>query len=536
MADGCVSSGSAEASASGLRVLEAGGNAADAVASMVLTQTVTSLGATCLGGEAAGIVFMAGAAAPVVICGQGRAPVSVSLERWRAAAPRGSIHAAATPALFGFACELLAGFGTWTLAQASAAMRALLREGRPPAHRDTTLRQWIETRTGRILDAEPPRYVVPQHGWWCDLAATMDALCVAEARCAGSLVRGLEAAVDAFYRGETAGRLARWYEHSGAFLGAADLAGFAATREAPVTTRYRGFDVHKCGPWTQGPMLVVALQILDAASIADMDYGSADYLHTVIEALKAALADRNRHMGDPGFVDVPLVGLLDRDYARARAAQIDPRRAAPALVSGTPAGAIAARSRIAPGYRADPGTVCCIACDRWGNMVAATPSGVGSTAGSGGDSGVTHGTRLLGCSLEDGDPNLLVAGKRPRTTLSPTIVTRDGRGVLAISSPGGDLQDQVALQLILKAAHLGLSGPNLGNPRADPVVAVHVRGGRVQVSVNAAVRDDVAGDLRARGHDLFLLEADLANLGGGMIYRDDDSRGYRVTGHAPASA
>jgi gamma-glutamyltranspeptidase/glutathione hydrolase len=234
--------------------------------------------------------------------------------------------------------------------------------------------------------------------------------------------------------------------------------------EAVATVRFAGAEIHTCGAWCQGPVLGQALNILDAGQLATAGHNSVDYLHAVVEAMKLAFADREAFYGDPRHVEVPLAGLLDAGYGRARRALIDPLRASPEMPAcGAPAGATATRRQVGQALRRegvpaapprDTSYICVV--DRWGNTVSATPSDVSF------ESPVVPGTGLVPSSrgsqswLAEGHPSRVAPGKRPRLTPSPAMAVAPGRFVLPFGTPGGDVQAQAMLQVFLNINVFGM--------------------------------------------------------------------------------
>jgi gamma-glutamyltranspeptidase/glutathione hydrolase len=533
----CVSSGSAEASEAGLEILKAGGNAADAAAGMLLTLSVTNLGAVCPGGEAAGIVAMADAGGPSVICGQGRAPLSNAVASWDPNSARGGIQDATTPALISYVCTLLKRFGTVSLAKASSSMLEQLRNGRLTSHFDTGLKREITTLTGEFVQPGQATMHPDLREWQTDLAATINRLLEQEARHAETRQLGIQAAHQEFYQGETASLLSAWYKEKHALLSGDDLNACTSAIEAPVTTTFGDFEVHSSGPWAQGPLLNMVLNTVKAAGIEDLDYGSAEYLHTVIEAMKLGFADRDRYLADPDYAEIPLDSLLDVAYAGTRARIIESRyaevRPSPGLIKMN-SGVTGRNSSDLRGRSSS--TVCCLVSDHQGNVVITTSSGVGSIAGAGGQTGVTHGTRMRAFDLHPDHQNAVAPGKRPRSTLAPFIVTRRGRVVIGYSSPGGDFQVQMALQLLLNIARFGLQQENIEQAfRGESTVALHhragMKNGRSIISADQSLPRETLNSLSERGHRIMPAKINLDQLGGGLIYWDDAESDYRVCGH-----
>jgi gamma-glutamyltranspeptidase/glutathione hydrolase len=300
-----------------------------------------------------------------------------------------------------------------------------------------------------------------------DLARTLRYMADEEA---ASLARqgdravGLEAARAAFYRGDIAQAIVAFHKQEGGWLTAQDLAGFHSPIERAPSVRFAGTDVYTCGAWCQGPVLGQALNILDASALKAAGHNSADYLHTVAEAMKLAFADREAFYGDPRHVDVPLEALLDRDYGVARRALIDPARASPEMPPhGDPGGAkrrelgggaAPRREGVPASPPRDTSYICVV--DRWGNTVSATPSDVSS------ESPIVPGTGLVPSSrgsqswTAEGHPSRLAPGKRPRLTPSPAMAVAPGQFVLPLGTPGGDVQAQAMLQALLNMVLFGM--------------------------------------------------------------------------------
>jgi len=277
----------------------------------------------------------------------------------------------------------------------------------------------------------------------------------------------LQAAHDAFYKGEIAERIIRFVGESrlpdstgrrnGGLITKEDLQNYATRVEKPVTANYRGYDVFKCGPWTQGPVFLQQLTILEGYDLASMGHNSPEYIHLLIEAAKLAFADRERYYGDPDFVDVPIALLLSREYAAQRRMLIDPDRASLAL---RPGNAPASRPREREGgsdiHKGD--TTHLDAADQWGNMISATPSGGWFRSSPVIEGlGFPLGTRMQMFHLDPAHANSLQPGKRPRTTLSPSLVLKDGRPFMALGTPGADQQDQWTLQFFVNCVDFGMN-------------------------------------------------------------------------------
>jgi gamma-glutamyltranspeptidase/glutathione hydrolase len=200
--------------------------------------------------------------------------------------------------------------------------------------------------------------------------------------------------------------------------------------------------------------LCQTLRLLEGFALKEMGHLSADYIHVLTEALKLGFADRDEYYGDPLFADVPLKALLSDDYTKLRRSLIDMNRASTEVRPGDPVNIKAVKGDGT--YRPGPGgTTTCVVADRWGNVVAATPSGNGPYAVCE-ELGVAHGNRLRSLNTTAGHPNRIEPGKRPRITLTPTIVLKDGKAVIAVSVAGGDLQDQTTLNCLLNHIEFGM--------------------------------------------------------------------------------
>jgi gamma-glutamyltranspeptidase/glutathione hydrolase len=238
-----------------------------------------------------------------------------------------------------------------------------------------------------------------------------------------------------------------------------DLAAHSTRIEEPLVVDYRGYTVCKCGAWTQGPCLLQALRLLEKFDLKSLGHNQPDYVHVVVEALKLALADRDTYYADPLLADVPLQQLLAPQYAELRRPLIDLKQASRQQRPGDPRAGKALLGTLPQDYRPAAenvrDTTTCLVADRWGNVVAATPSGWGGVLA--GETGVILGSRLRSFNTWRGHPNCIAPGKRPRNTLTPTLVLKDGKPVAAISVAGGDQQDQVSLQLLLSYVEFGLT-------------------------------------------------------------------------------
>lgn len=489
---GAVAAGRARAVAAGIELLEQDGNAADAAAATLLALSVTDYGLFAIGGEVPFLIYDAKKKEVKVLCGLGRAPLDEKAIEWYYAngiPTRGSMKSAPVPGAIDLCVTALRLYGTKSFEQAVAP-------------------------TLRLLDAGPPATRRRRGNFYKNQAIMLRKLIEAERKATGTREEKLIAARDRFYKGDVADELEAWYISTGSFLRKRDLAAHKTTVEDPVSTDYRGYTVHKCPPWTQGPYLCQTLRLLEGFPLKKMGHLSADYIHVVTESLKLGFADRDTYYGDPAFAKVPMTALLSDEYTKLRRTLIDMKTASLKVRPGDPYNMKALQSsrRTEGGESTIPieDTTTCIVADRWGNVVAATPSCnlVGNRPGP---SGVTQGNRLRSLNTTPGHPNRIMAGKRPRITLTPTLVTKDGRAVVAISVAGGDLQDQTTLNVLLNHIEFGMlpdkavTAPRFqtshhensfdSNPNRKATFGTP--GG---LQLNTDISEHIRGDLAKRGH------------------------------------
>lgn len=475
-ANGAVAAGGQGAVDAGMELLKAGGNAADAAAATILALSVTDSTSFCFGGEVPILVYDAKRGVVEVLCGLGTAPRLATREYFakKDGIPGKGIEPAAVPGALDASLTALDRYGTRTFAE-------------------------VVTPTLRLLD----KGTAP---WHTDLAATLRRLVEAERAAGGDRRRGLRLAADYFYRGPIAREIDAWSRANGGLIRYTDLATHTTRVEEPATAPYRGYMVCKPGVWTQGPYLLEALRLLDGFDLKGMGHNSPDAVHVSAEALKLALADRDVYYADPLFADVPAAELLSERYAELRRPLIDRKSASLAQRPGDPVKGTAVLEKFDP--RVGTGgpsrdTTTCVVADKHGNVVAATPSGFSGVIA--GKTGVFLGTRLQSFNNWEGHPNCIEPGKRPRITLTPTIVLKGGKPVIAVSVAGGDMQDQSTLQMLTALIDFGLSpeqavtaprfGTNhhLGSFRQKPPEL-----GSLLLAPEYSA--SVADDLKGRGH------------------------------------
>ncbi|TAM86228.1 MAG: gamma-glutamyltransferase family protein [Candidimonas sp.] len=473
-----------------MAVLERGGNAFDAAAACGFVLQIVEPHLNGPGGEVPIILKSAREDAPRVICGQGVSPALADIAKFRELGlrmvPGTGLLPAVVPGAFDAWMLLLRDYGTLSLEDILGYAIGYAENGFPLLSRvvasitpvvDYFRDEWPTSAQVWLPDGAAPR---PGTLFTCPgIAATYKRL-LREARAAGGdRVAQIESARKAFYRGFVADAIDRFYRESAlkdtsgrrnpGLLRGDDLANWSATVESPIAMDFHGVRVHKTGPWGQGPVFLQQLALLDNFDIAAMDPLGDTFVHTVVECAKLAYADREAFYGDPNASDIPLQTLLSADYAarRARLVSDTASRELRASHLGDAAQRLARIAALAgseapqgpsdggvtfdpiPGVEGD--TVHLDVVDRFGNMVSATPSGgwlQGSPAVPG--LGFSISTRGQMFWLDENLPSSLRPRTRPRTTLTPTLVTRDGEPWLAIGTPGGDQQDQWPLTAFVR--------------------------------------------------------------------------------------
>lgn len=514
---GAVASTHWLASAVGFGILERGGNAFDAAVAAGFTLQVVEPHLNGPGGEAPMILHVAGEDRTVVIAGQGPAPARATLGAFAdldlAMVPGSGLLAACIPAAFDSWMHVLARYGTMSVGEVLEPAIHYAETGFPvsPAMaasigmvRDLFATEWLDSAALWLDRGDVPA----AGGSWRNaaLAATYRRLVEIAAGTTGGRTAQIEAvrrvwsdgfiadAIDLFVRSpamDTSGR-----RHAGLIEGS-DMAGWRVAEEVPVHLDYGDYRIFKCAPWSQGPVFLQQLALLRGFDLGRLDPNGADFIHLVVEAAKLAFADREAFYGDPLFVDVPLDILLSGAHNAARRSLISDRASLddrPSLLSGFSAIAIAAGAEAEAGAHGEPtaaaarrvrggrvsmgagepagataaelarrrggvrgDTVHLDICDRFGNMVSATPSGGWLMSSPAIPSlGFCLGSRGQMFWLTPGHPSVLAPGKRPRSTLSPSCALRDGKPYLAFGTPGGDQQDQWPLIAFLRHVHHGL--------------------------------------------------------------------------------
>jgi gamma-glutamyltranspeptidase/glutathione hydrolase len=532
---GAVSSGHYLATQAGAQILAEGGNAADAACAMGFALQVLEPHMNGFAGEVPILAFEAAAERVHAISGQGVAPAAATLEHFRSLGldriPGDGLMAATVPAALDAWCLLLERLGTRSLADVLAPARALAERGFPMYPFLRELLALLEPRFRREWPSSASLYLplraLGERQTNPALARLLGELAAAEARARGGREARIRAARDWFYQGRPAEQIEAFLrvpvrDASGSpqpgLLRAQDLAGYAGSIEPALEVDYRGAVVWKCGPWTQGPVFLQQLRLAEGLDLGAMGHLSADALHTWIELAKLAFADREACYGDPRFAKVPLDELLSPSYAERRRALVDPARASLELRPGMgrlpegwpwlaehPLGPAEPQAWASARGRSD--TTHLDAADRWGNLVSATPSG-GWIPSSPviPELGFPIGTRAQMFALDPAHPNALAPGKRPRTTLTPSMARLPDGRLLAFGTPGGDQQDQWSLQLFQNLVDFGID--DLQQAIDAPTLHIHHMPDSFYprlaqpgvVGAESRIDPGVLAELEARGH------------------------------------
>jgi gamma-glutamyltranspeptidase/glutathione hydrolase len=565
--EGVISSGHYLTSMAGMRMLMAGGNAFDAmVAASLAAAVVEPIASYSLLAEGVFMLYDSGSGDLTSLNGQGGAPGAATPDFYRSRGheriPTGPGMDAplsfTQPGIVDAFINMLERYGTMPFEEVAEPAIRYAEDGIP--HYEYMLER-LRSRSGQEqFDNFPPGgwevfYAdreVPAPGAMMrqpGLANTLKAMRDASVNASGSRVESLKAARAAFYEGPVAELIVEEARKVGGILSMADLAGYRSQFGQPVSTTFEGYEVWGQDSWTQGPMLMQALNILENFDLRAMGHNSPAYIHTVAEALKLCFGDREAFYGDPDFATVPMDGLLSKEYAAIRSGEIDPEGAYPeqrpagdpwrfSKKSGRTAPQVMAAA-IGPDTSADDGTTHVSVLDKRGNLVCGTISG-GSFSKSVffPELGCCLSTRIEMFNCEPGHPNVVEPGKRPRTTLVNYIVAKDGKQVMTVGCPGGDNQVQGNLQLMLNSLVFGM----------DPQQAVEAPRFATSSNVNSfyphvyypgqldledGFSDATVGALRALGHKIHRT----ANCGlGATVSARDPETGSLSTGADPRRA
>jgi len=470
-----VASMKAEATEAARRILDAGGNAFDAAVAGQAALAVSDFSLNGVGSDAVLLVYDSREKKVYSINAEPRAPKLATIEWYQknngAKIPESDgLLSGGIPGVVDAWYILLDRWGTMNFDQVLQPAIDLAENGSPLSERGASyiaeskkILKYPTTVKIYLPDGHPPKAgdILKNP----DLAHTLKKLVEAEKN---SQSKGrheaLKAARDRFYKGDIAHMLAAFSEANGGLFRYEDFADYTAKVETPVSTNYRGYDVYKNPSSSQGPTELIALNLLEGFDLKAMGHNSPEFLHTSVEAVKLAMGDREKYLGDMDFIKIPYDGLLSNDYAAQRRKLIDPAKASLELRPGTPASTAAALDRpvheVLDGNASHNGDTSYIAViDKDHNMVSFEPS-LHELFGTGvvmGDTGILFNCRGDYYSLKRGEANALEPGKRPRSTLQSTLVMKDGQPWAILGSPGGDDQVMRTMQTLINMIDFGMN-------------------------------------------------------------------------------
>jgi gamma-glutamyltranspeptidase/glutathione hydrolase len=538
---GAIAAGSEFATEAGMRTYYKGGNAVDAGVATMFAGSVTELSHYGMGGEAP-ILIRTKDGKVYSIAGVGTMPKLATAEFFRTRrlqpfevqekepgglkgiVPAAGLMPALVPGMVDAALVALREFGTLSFEQIIAPAIDLADgfaidelRANSIAYSQPFFNVWLTSKQHFMPNGRPPRvgeiYRQP------DLARTLRSMAEAEKKAltsGASRQAGIDAVRDYFYRGEIAHKIDAFSKANNGLLRYEDMAAFKLQPEEPMSTTYRGYRVYKTGFWSQGPAMLETLNLLEGFE-NPLALNSAAYIHRVAEALKLAYADRDTYYGDPKFNQIPGDVLLSKEYAAERRKLIA-ERASQEFLPGTIHGKTGRHPSLEEVVHIpiDPvlmahDTTCVDAIDKDGIMFSATPSGAWLPSVIAGDTGIPLSERAQSFVLISGHPNELAPGKRPRVTLSPTLVTMaDGKPFAVLSTPGGDTQEQGLLQVLFNVIQFRLNpqnsieAPRFGTRHLVSSFDNHAWN-RGDLQLDERISQDVVAELAARGHKVSMM-------------------------------
>lgn len=467
-----VSAGHILATQAGFNILEAGGNAVDAGVAAGMALGVVHSEMVQFAGVAPIMIYSAETQKVITISGLGWWPKAASLDYFvdecDGTIPKG-IRRTVMPAAPDAWIQALDQFGTMSFADVASAAIRYAQDGFSMHH---VMHDYLVAHqdTYRSFPSSAPIYLpndrVPEVGEnfvQSDLARSIQFM-ADEEKAAASKGRSqaLQAARDAFYKGDLARMMVEFHAQNDGWLTREDLAEFSSAIEEPVKRDYHGIDVYTCGAWCQGPVLHQMLSLVEGYDLPAMGHNSTAYIHTIAEAIKLSFADRERYYGDPRFVDVPLAQLLSPEYVEKRRSLIDPEQAYAELppagtvlaseAAASPAGF--ATSTDSPPPPADT-SYCCVI-DKQGNIFSATPSDVSWDTPVIPGTGFCPSSRGMQSWAVRGHASEVAPGKRPRLTPNPALAMKNGEWAMPFGTPGGDTQCQAMLQVLINTAQFDM--------------------------------------------------------------------------------
>jgi gamma-glutamyltranspeptidase/glutathione hydrolase len=517
-----IAAGHYLAATAGFAILEAGGNAIDAGCAAGIALGVLQSDLVDVAGVAPIMIYLAEKREVVTIAGLGAWPRALDPELFMrehgGKIPKGVLRTV-VPAAPDAWITALKRWGTMSFGAVAAAAIRLARDGFPMYPlMEASLKRHEADHRGWPSSAAIflPNGRVPEAGdifRQTDLAASLQYMADEERAAAGrGREAGLDAAHDAFYRGDIAKKIVAFMKEQGGLLSAEDLAGYHSPVGPPERRRFGDLEVFTCGAWCQGPVLLQTLALLEGTDLAGLGHNSADYVHRLTEALKLAFADREAYYGDPALVEVPLASLISAEYAAERRKLIRPDRAWPEMPPPGDLGRQAGRGfgdfpRPSGDPNPEPDTSYVCVADRWGNLFSATPSD-----GSYG-SPVVPGTGLIPSNRgsqsrpDPRHPAGVGPGKRPRLTPNPALAIKGGDHFMPFGTPGGDVQSQAMLQVLLNRFVFGqevqaaIESPRFASYSYPSSFAPYdYYPGRL--AIEARIPEAVIAELQRRGHEI----------------------------------
>jgi len=541
------------AATAGAMIFNQGGNAVDAACAM-LAATCTMWDVLSWGGETQALIYNPETKKVIAINALGVAPTGATAEFYKSRGmkypPEYGPLAAVTPGTPGGLMTMLAEYGTMSLKdvlapamQMAAGYPMEAQTANSIERQKARIKEWPYSakvflpHAGEIREAPSAGEVFVQN----DLLATLTKLVEAEQAAIKkkkTRKEAIYAAYDRFYKGDIATEFVRGCSEQGGLITIGDLAQWKVKIEEPLMTTYKGIEVYKLQQWTQGPVMLQTLNILENFDLKEMGYNSARYVHTIYQAMNLAYADRDFYYGDPAFPpEEPMKGLLSKEYAKERSRLINPDRNDPAIRPGDPYpyegktnpfatllnGWVASGSNVFPVDDAQTyarfletfqaGTTSIETADEQGWVVSVTPSGGWIPACIAGNTGIGMSQRMQSFVLDEKENpfNVVEPGKRPRVTLTPTLAMKDGMPFLAFAKQGGDEQDQLLLQFFLNVAEFGMTiqeaceAPSFKTLQMYSSFGEHekIPGGLV---LNSSMPEWVRKDLASRGYRLSFQE------------------------------
>lgn len=552
-----ASSGHYLATLAAMRILDRGGNAVDAGTAASMALSVLQPDMVSFACVAPTLIYLKELDRVVSLAGLGYWPKATDVSRIIAAGngkhvPDGLLRTVipAAPATY---IEALRRYGTISFEEAATPAMELAKHGFATypllssniEYLEASFRRWPDNARIFLPNGRAPRVgeLLVQE----DLARTIARLIQAERDCRGDRDRKLRAVHDYFYRGPIAREIADYHARNSGFMTFEDLAGFEVPVEDSLTTDYRGYTIHSCDVWCQGIVLLETLNILKGYDLKALGHNSPDYMHTVVEALNLAFADREAYVGDPRFVKVPTAAMLSEAYAARQRARIDMNRAFGKMpepgnpenssrkTAGSTESAYAARHGAG---RLSQDTIYACVVDRHGNAYSATTSDNSSETPIIPGTGLAISSRGCQSRLEPGHPAEVKPGKRPRLTPNPALAFRDGKFFMAFGTPGGDVQSQAMLQVLLNIVEHGMTvqqaveAPRFSSFNFPNSFAPHnYNPGRLNIEENCGAA--VIAEMKRRGHDVETWPKYPAANAGVCAVKIDPETGLRHAGADP---